>query len=148
MRGSHFSLQNTISLASVLRTNQTLVYLDLEQCNIDDSDGGCQLACALCTNDTLQMLNLGCNPIGVEGATKFAELLLHNTSLKVLAIRHNSIREEGTQKLIDSLTCNSTMKILALPMKYESSSNSAVDTRICFREYDFRLYIEVINLHD
>ena len=29
MNGSHFSLQNTISLASVLRTNHTLVYLNL-----------------------------------------------------------------------------------------------------------------------
>ena len=141
MRGSHFSLQNTTSLASVLRTNRTLVYLDLEQCNIGP-DGACQLASALRTNDKLQMLNLGCNPIEVEGAATLAEMLLHNTSLKVLAIRHNSIGEEGTQKLIDSLTHNFTMEKLALPVKYESSTNSPIiDSRIWFSEYDFQLVV-------
>ena len=40
MTFSRFSLQNTISLASVLRTNHTLVILNLRECKID-SDGAC-----------------------------------------------------------------------------------------------------------
>ena len=82
MRGSHFSLRNTISLASVLRTNHTLVYLNLEYCNID-SDGACQLASALCINDTLQRLDLEGNPIGGEETTAFTELRLKNKSLNI-----------------------------------------------------------------
>ena len=130
--GSHFSLQNTISLASVLRTNHTLVYLHLRECDID-SDGACQLASALCTNDTLQKLNLWGNQIGVKGATAFAEMLLKNKSLKKLHLVDDSIGEEGAQKLIDSLTYNTTVKELWLPWKYESSiTKSGTDRRVYF----------------
>ena len=129
---SHFSLQNTISLASVLRTNHTLVYLSLAQCDID-SDGACQLASALCTNDTLMVLLMGGNPIGVKGAAAFAKMLLKNKSLKLLYLEDNSIDEEGTQKLIDSLTHNTTLEHLELHNKYESSIHSSeVDSRVSF----------------
>ena len=126
---SYFSLQNTISLASVLRTNHTLVYLNLASCNID-SDGACQLASALCTNDTLQELGLSGNPVGVEGATTFAEMLHTNKSLKMLSIRDNSIGEEGTKELIDSLARNTTMKELKLPQYESSIAKSKVDSRV------------------
>ena len=132
MYRSHISLQNTISLASVLRTNHTLVHLNLGQCDID-SDGACQLVSALCTNDTLQELGLSGNPVGVEGATALSEMLLKNKSLKELSIRDDSIGEEGTQKLIDSLTHNTTVEKLRLPEKYKSSNTSTgVDSRANF----------------
>ena len=136
---SHFSLQNTISLALVLSTNHTLVDLSLADCDID-SDGACQLASALCTNDTLQTLFMGGNPIGVKGAAAFAEMLRKNKSLKELYLdnpsRDDSIGEEGTQKLIDSLTHNTTVEKLKLPSKYESSigSTSRVDSRVDFSD--------------
>jgi len=126
---SHFSLQNTISLSSVLKTNHTLVHLSLGQCNID-SDGACQLASALCTNDKLQLLNLRHNPIEIKGATAFAKMLLKNKSLKKLYLQDDSIGEEGTQKLIDS---HSTTVTLWLPEKYKSfAANSGVDSRLFF----------------
>ena len=122
-----FSLQNTISLASVLRTNCTLVDLNLAQCNIN-SDGVCQLASALCTNNTLQVLNLLGNPVGDKGATTLAEMLLKNTSLKELNL-DDSIGEAGAQKLLDSLTHNTTVNKLHLPMKYKSFiASSGVDS--------------------
>ena len=126
---SHFSLQNTISLSSVLKTNHTLVHLSLGQCNID-SDGACQLASALCTNDKLQLLNLRHNPIEIKGATAFAKMLLKNKSLKKLYLQDDSIGEEGTHKLIDS---HSTTVTLWLPEKYKSfAANSEVDSRLFF----------------
>ena len=67
-------------LASMLRTNQTLVTLTLQQCNID-SDGASRLARALCTNSTLQELNLEGNSIEIGGV--FAKLLSKNKSLKL-----------------------------------------------------------------
>ena len=129
--GSHFSLQNIISLSSVLRTNHTLGYLNLVDCKID-SEGACQLASALGANDTLQKLILCSNPIGVKGATAFAEMLLKNKSLKELYLDDNSIGEEGTQKLIDSLTHNATMKKLALPFNCKYNRSSRVDERMSF----------------
>ena len=137
MWGSHFSLQNTISLASVLMTNHTLVYLSLADCDID-SDGACHLASALCTNDTLQKLLMGGNPIGVKGAAAFTKMLLNNKWLKELYLEdyglpNDSIGEEGAQKLIDSLTHNTTVKKLVLHRKYKSSIDSSkVDSRVFF----------------
>ena len=132
MHDSLFSnFQTNISLASVLRTNRTLVYLNLRQCNID-SKGAWQIANALSANNTLQTLILQNNPIGVEGATAFAEMLLKNKSLKKLDLRDDSIGEEGTQKLIDSLTHNTTVT-LYFPKRYKSSiSSSGVSTRMRF----------------
>ena len=117
----------------MLRINHTLVTLSLALCDID-SDGACQLASALCTNDALRNLFMGDNPIGVEGATAFAEMLLKNKSLKMLSIQDDSIGKEGTQKLIDSLTHNTTVERLWLPEKYESSiTNSSTDCRVRFQ---------------
>ena len=130
MWDSYFSLQNTISLVLVLRTNHTLVILDLGKCNID-SDGACQLASAMCTNDTLQELGLRYNPIGVKGAIAFAEMLLKNRSLRHLNLQDDSIGEEGVLKLIDSLTHNTTVKELVFHEKYKSSiTKSGTDRRV------------------
>ena len=134
MNDSHFSLQNTISLASVLQTNCTLVHLYLAQCDIDPG-GARRLANALCTNYTLQELYLERNPIGVKGAAAFSEMLFKNKSLKVLNLQDDSIGEEGTQRLIDSLSYNVTIKELYLPERYKSSIVSrGVDSRTSFSE--------------
>ena len=110
MDGNRFSLQNTISLASVLRTNHTLVYLSLRRCHIG-SKGSDQLVSALCTNNTLQMLDLEENPIGAKGATAFADMLLKNKSLKGLNLLGTKIGEEGAKKLNESLTYNTTVRL-------------------------------------
>ena len=68
---------NSMSLTSVLRTNHTLINLSLAHCDID-SKGACQLAIALSTNDTLNVLLMGENTLGVEGAAAIAEMLLKN----------------------------------------------------------------------
>ena len=123
---SHFSPQNTISLAAVMTTNHTLVDLALADCHID-SDGACRLASALCANDTLQVLNISDNPIGVKGAAAFAEVLLTNKSLKQLYLCDDSIGDEGTQRLIESLTHSSPLEELYLPKKYKPSILTTTD---------------------
>ena len=123
--GSLFSLQNSISLASVMTTNHTLVSLTLWNCHID-SDGVCRLASALCTNATLQKLSIWGNPIGVKGTAAFAEVLLKNKTMKELNLDDDSIGEEGTQTLIESLTHNSTLEKLSLPRKYKRSIAATV----------------------
>ena len=103
---SNFSLKHIISM---LKINHTLVYLNLNTCNIDSEEAQ-ELASALCTNHTLQTLNLAKNPIGIEGATALAEMLLKNKSLKTLNI--SCIGKVGTQKVVDSLTHNKTLETL------------------------------------
>ena len=110
---SHFSLQNTISLASLLSTNHTLVYLNLYNCNID-SNGACQLANALCTNNTLQKLNLWSNPIVAKGATAFAEMLSTNHTLVYLNLGQCNIDSNGACQLANALCTNDTLQELRL----------------------------------
>ena len=103
MSNSHFSLQNTISLASVLRATPNAFHnLNLGQCNID-SDGACQLASALCTNDKLYRLSLQYNPIGVKGATAFAEMLRTNCTLVDLNLGYCNIDSDGACQLVSAL---------------------------------------------
>ena len=113
MSNSQFSLQPTISLASLLRTNHTLIRLNLRECNID-SDGVCQLASALCANDTLQTLNLSGNPTGVKGATALAEMLRTNCTLVNLDLSQCSIDSDGACQLANALHTNDTLKKLYL----------------------------------
>ena len=113
LRGSHFSLQNTISLASVLRTNCTLVSLGLNCCNID-SDGTCQLASALCANDTLQKLFMEDNSIGIKGATAFAEMLRTNHTLINLNLGKCNIDSDGACQLASALCTVDTLQNLYL----------------------------------
>ena len=113
MWSSHFSLQNTISLASVLRTNHTLVDLSLIRCDID-SDRACQLASALCTNDTLQKLDMERNPIGVKGAIEFAEVLRTNHTLVELLLQSCKIDSDGACQLASALSTNDTLQELNL----------------------------------
>ena len=113
MWGSHFSLQNTISLASVLKTNHTLVDLNLTTCNID-SDGACQLASAMCANDTLRIVDLWGNLIGVKGATAFAEMLKTNHTLVELSLGKCNIASDGARQLASALCTNDTLQELDL----------------------------------
>ena len=121
----HFSLQNCISLASVLRNHRLLFALWLQHCSIDDADGASELASSLFRNDTLQIFRLSHTPIGIKGACAFAEMLHHNNYLEDLNLSQVSIDVEGTQKLIESLSHNATLLRLALPSKYKSSVNTS-----------------------
>ena len=114
LSNSQFSLQNTISLASVLRaTPNAFCNLNLEQCNID-SDGACQLASALCTNDKLYGLGLQYNPIGVKGATAFTEMLRTNHTLVHLNLGYCNIDSDGACQLASALCTNDTLQKLNL----------------------------------
>ena len=121
---SHFSVQNCISLASILRDHRLLSTLWLCRCSID-ADGASELASALARNNTLQTLWLWHTPIGIRGAMAIAEMLPHNNYLEDLSLNHESIGVEGTRKLIESLSHNATLLRLTLPSKYELSISTS-----------------------
>ena len=120
----HFSLQNCISLASVVRSRRLLSRLCLYRCSID-ADGASVLVSGLVRNNTLRNLGLWHSSIGIRGAMAIAEMLPHNQSLEDLSLNHESIGPEGTRKLVESLSHNGTLLRLMLPEKYESSVSAS-----------------------
>ena len=135
MRDTHFSLKNSVLLASMLKTNQTLFELILghyehnpfnyeEECYMN-SDGACKLAHALCTNNTLQKLHLCVNPFGVKAAAVFSDMLIKNKSIKELKL--HVVGKHGGQKLIDSLENNTAVENLFYDKGYHSFDDGNAD---------------------
>ena len=119
-----FSLQNCISLASVLRTHLFLSNFMLADCSFA-ADGASDLARALPGCKTLRCLLLLGTPIGIRGVMAIAQVLPHNKSLEDFAVSDESIGPEGTLKLIECLSLNVTLLRLTLPSKYESSVSTS-----------------------
>ena len=90
----------------------------LEKARNKDRDGACQLASTLCTNDTLQTLNLSNNPTGVKGATAFAEMLKTNHTLVNLDLSLCNIDSDGACQLASALYTNDTLQNLYLQYMY------------------------------
>ena len=114
LHNNSIGVEGAAALVELLRTNHTLVNLDLWQCDID-SDVACQLASVvLCTNDTLQKLNLDNNPIGVKGATAFAEMLRTNCTIVSLWLSDCDITSDVACQLASALCANDTLQDLSL----------------------------------
>ena len=100
----------------------------LEKARNKDRDGACQLASTLCTNDTLQTLNLSNNPTGVKRATAFAEMLKTNHTLINLDLHKCNIDSDGACQLANSLHTNDTLMELYLqynPIGIDGASSFA-----------------------
>ena len=110
MSYSDFSLQNSISLASVLRTNHSLVCLYITNSNIDLY----HLAIGLCTNTTLQKLDLDLNTIDAKGAAKLALALRSNHTLLELNLENCNIDTCGACHLATAFHTNHTLQQLHL----------------------------------
>ncbi|XP_044173127.1 protein NLRC3-like [Acropora millepora] len=86
------------TLAEALRTNRSLMYLNLEGTNVARS--AAVLAEALQSNRTLTHLGLSNNMIGSTGATQLAQTLLDkNNTLVFLDLTRNRIGTRGKEKL-------------------------------------------------
>ena len=107
---SDFSLQTSITLASVLKTNHSLVSLYLSGSDINLY----HLARALCTNNTLQKLYLDLNTIEVEGAAKLALALRSNHTLLGLNLVNCHIDTYGACHLATAFHTNHTLQQLHL----------------------------------
>lgn len=102
-------------IINALRTNTTLMVLDLSFCDFFQSDG-IALAKSLKYNNTLTKLSLFENRILNYGAFAFAELLKVNTSLTNLNLYNNSITEIGAVSIAYALNVNKTLKYLDFGM--------------------------------
>lgn len=100
-------------LANFLKTNTTLLSLDLQEDNIK-TDGIQYLADTLRYNNTLKELKLVENYITDLDALYLASRLENNTSLEFLDLSNNKIDEDGAYYLEESLKNNTGLKELNL----------------------------------
>ncbi len=113
-----FDLSAT-AIANLLKTNKTLVDLDLEFNSFRD-EGAFSLADALMINNTLQSLNLHENSISDQGLIAIANALLKNESLETLNIRENAYTIEGLKEITKILKENFTLTELFFSIPYHS----------------------------
>ena len=105
--GKH-SAANVFVLADVLKSNTTVINLNLCDNDIDDA-GAAGLADALKFNTTLSVLNLSENSIGDAGAANLADALKWNKTLTELNLRDNFVYEAGAERLADALKSSTTL---------------------------------------
>lgn len=103
-----------ISIADMLKSNNTLTYLGLGANNIN-SNGAIALANALTENRVLTKIALGGNHnICGAAAQRFAEMLKVNTSLTSINFWGTQIGDEGAMKFAEALTVNTSLTSLDL----------------------------------
>ncbi|CAK4078893.1 unnamed protein product [Aphanomyces euteiches] len=115
LRGNRIQADGACILAAMLKTNVTLVHVNLEWNCIGVLDHGMEaLASALALNTALTCLDLRNNSIGPDGAILLAQTLRRNRTLEELDLRWNDIGSSGGSALLDMLEDNSTLRRLHL----------------------------------
>ena len=119
IKGSKFTLQSMQAFAYMLEQNQSLIKVNISNCNID-SDGTCYLARALLSNTTLTLtvLEMRMNSAGSKGAVAIAEILKDNTTLKVLDMCRNAVGRMGALAMAEMLKHNTTLTVLDMSWNY------------------------------
>ena len=108
LREDKITTEGIAALAEALRSNTTLLTLDLRGNDIPDA-GVCSLKYALSMgNSTLKLLNLSDNDITDDGAGHLAEILEGNEKLTHICLDTNKIGNQGVDMLADVLTHRNT----------------------------------------
>ena len=105
--------QGTFHIAEKLKTNKSLVELQLYTCGLT-AKGVSYIAEALMTNNSLKFLNLGGNGIYNEGIKCLANALGINQSLESLDISSCGMTDLGLKHIADSLAHNKSLKKLEI----------------------------------
>ncbi|KAL3808416.1 hypothetical protein ACHAXA_001353 [Cyclostephanos tholiformis] len=98
---------------NALATNESLKILNLYNNKIG-VEGAKRLANAIANNKTLEQLNLEGAEIGDDGVKYLAETLKSNSSLEVLILRGNNIGDDGAASLATSLLFNTSIRVILL----------------------------------
>ena len=97
-----------------LHHNNVLTELLLWHTSLKSSDYIQSLGQMLTTNNTLSVMDISDNAIGVSGADKIGKMLYHNKSITSVDLGSNNIGDEGVEKLVEHLKSNKTIKHLGL----------------------------------
>ena len=100
------------ALARLLHNNNSLKVLDVSHNDIGVAGSKALLAQGICTWNDLQVLKISHNSLRAAGSEALAEALLTNNSLQVLDISYNGIRVAGSKALAQALYTNSSLQRL------------------------------------
>jgi hypothetical protein len=101
-------------IASSLRSNRVLTWLNLSSDKDIGSRGAQALAEMLCVNTFLTVLKIVLCEVGDEGVTHLAVALRRNRMLKELWLGNNGIERVGAAAIAAALPFNQTLKLLSL----------------------------------
>ncbi|CAF1031788.1 unnamed protein product [Adineta steineri] len=121
-------------LADALVNNNTLTILDLSRNPV--GVGIETLANSLQTNTTLTTLSLDDTGIDDGGATSLAEMLRHNEALQSLSLGCNKITATGVQNLADALHGSSNSTLEELDLAGNSVDDTCVNDLIHMLKYN------------
>jgi hypothetical protein len=110
----------TYQLADALRSNSTLEILRLDG-NFLFDEGACELADALYANCTVKILSLKSCSFREDGAVALGEVIRQNDVLEELYLEDNAVGERGGRKLLGGLQRNWRLK----KMTFDCWSDSA-----------------------
>lgn len=102
------------ALGAALTANSTLTNLALSSCGIQ-AQGAVYLAEGLSSNNALKIMSLDNNPIGNAGFGAIASVLASNKALRTLTVSSCNIGEESMPALGHSIGSNATLLELYLP---------------------------------
>ncbi|KAH3760125.1 NOD3 protein [Pelomyxa schiedti] len=100
-------------IARCIVENNSLLYLNLDRINLDDS-GAAGIGHSLIKNNSLLHINLSENEVGSQGTLALSEALLLNVSLVHLQLSGNHIGEDDCLSISQALTRNHTLLYLGL----------------------------------
>ena len=106
-------------LSTMLSSNTTLKELELYNCNI--TDNGVRYICeGLTKNQTLTILDIGCNPqITSVSTSTIADLIQTTTSLTRLYLYDTSLNNDDIKTICTSLNKNTTIRELHLSRQHK-----------------------------
>lgn len=107
--GFDLNVNNVSQIASAIQINKSLVSLYISKSYINDI-GMAKLCAALCSNETLKLLDVSDNQL--QCTTNIAQVLERNHTLTCLALGSNKIGNEGCHHLAKALTKNKTLTSL------------------------------------
>ncbi|KAM9296090.1 leucine-rich repeat-containing protein 45 [Gastrophryne carolinensis] len=115
LKGNNLRGEAAEALGKLLRHNSSIISLILEWNSLGMWDEGFSMFCdGLCSNQTLQTLDLRNNQINHKGAEELSVALKSNFTLKELDLRWNNIGLLGGRAILDCLQNNRSLSKLEL----------------------------------
>ena len=121
--GGDISLDETIIVSSCLKTNTTLIELNISRCGIT-KQGVTWIAEALQINETLQKLDVSLNQLCNEDTVAISDFLENNKTLQELNISKNWISKEGVMRIV--VACTKTRTLHKLVCTHNNLSKSGL----------------------
>jgi Ran GTPase-activating protein (RanGAP) involved in mRNA processing and transport len=108
LSGNHFEPASQLALVGALRTNKSLVELELSECGLRE-EGLCALFKALRVNTMLARLRISHSVATTHSLEELGEMLMVNSTLHHLSLASSMVTDEGCAALARGLTANESL---------------------------------------